>query len=310
MKNGSPSKAAYQWPLIKAQLAEGTAYAVGSPFNYRYQLRVKSIPAALYFTFWDYAKCIESGEFLADEGAAWEQFVLELEKQGISSIPCVGVGVSVWNDNPVLVRTERNPALTLDAINRALRAQPQTVRRDLQASGRYSYTAMACDPSKLFIFGLPISHTIRERLARLPLNWACAAWFGPVAVPFFRDTPGEHLYHTVLLRESAISLMTEKGLLRFFQQDRALVEDQPVSQSSLAKFKNVYSYFLKGRIVHHLYPVGVGPAWVNTLCKRLQAINCAAEVRIVPAARLQFPKIADDVSLQDMFPGGTPWSRL
>ena len=59
--------------------------------------------------------------------------MLELEQKGISSIPCVGVGVSVWNDNPVLLRLETNPAMALDVVNRALRAQPQTVRRDLQA---------------------------------------------------------------------------------------------------------------------------------------------------------------------------------
>jgi hypothetical protein len=37
-------------------------------------------------------------------------------------------------------------------------------------------------------------------------------------------------------------------------------------------------------------------------------MNCAAEVRIVAAAKLKFPGIADEVGLQDMFPGGTPWN--
>jgi len=61
MKNGTPRAAACQWPLLKAKLAKGAAYAVGSPFNYRYQLRIKSTPAAVYYTFWDYARCAESG---------------------------------------------------------------------------------------------------------------------------------------------------------------------------------------------------------------------------------------------------------
>lgn len=310
MRNGTSSVVTYQWPLIKAQLAKGTVCATGSPFNYRYQLRVKSTPATLYFTFWDFAKCIESGQFLGAEDAAWDQFGLELENRGISAIPCVGVGVSVWNHHPMLVRTERDSALTLDALNRALRAKPQSVRRDLQANGIYGYAAMACNQSKWLIFGLPIGHTVRERLARLPPSWACAAWFGPVAVPFFQDIPGEHLYHTVLLRDSAISVMTENGVLRFFQQDRALVEGQPVSQGALAKFKSVYSYFPRGRIVHHLHPADASLTWANNLRKCIQSTGYAAEVRIVPSAKLQFPGIAGDASLQDMFPGGAPWNGL
>lgn len=307
MKNGTQRAAAYQWPLIKAKLAKGISYATGSPFNYRYQLRIKSTPAAVYYTFWDCAKCVDAGQFQAAEEAAWDQLMLELERKAINSIPCVGVGVSVWNDHPVLLRLESNPAVALGALNRALRDQPQSVRRDLQSNGPYGYTAMACGASKIFIFGLPVGCALRERLSRLPLGWACAAWFGPAAVPYFRDTAGEHSYHSVLARDAAISLLTEKGVLRFFQQDRALVEGSPIPQSSLAKIKSVYSYFPKGQIVHHLHPLGVDLTWVNTLRKSIQAINCAAEVRIVPAATLKFPKITDEVSLQDMFPGGTPW---
>src|ERR1035437_3587023 len=152
MKNGIQSAVAYQWPLIKAKLATGAAYATGSPFNYRYQLRIKSTPAAVYYTFWDYAKCTESGQFQAAEEPAWDQLMLELEQKGISSIPCVGVGVSVWNDNPVLLRLETNPAVALDVVNRALRAQPQTVRPDREPSGLWVYTPRARDTSKIFIF--------------------------------------------------------------------------------------------------------------------------------------------------------------
>jgi hypothetical protein len=308
MKNGIQSAVAYQWPLIKAKLAKGAAYATGSPFNYRYQLRIKSTPAAVYYTFWDYAKCTESGQFQAAEEPAWDQLMLELEQKGISSIPCVGVGVSVWNDNPVLLRLETNPAMALDVVNRALRAQPQTVRRDLQANGLYGYTAMARDTSKIFIFGLPVGYAVRERLAKLPMTWACGAWFGPTAAPFFRDAGGERIYHTVLVHGAAISLMTENGVLRFFQQDRAVMEGQPISQSSLAKLRSVYSYFPKGQIVHQLYPLDVSFTWVSTLRKCIQAMNYAVEVRIVAAAKLKFPGIADEVGLQDMFPGGTPWN--
>jgi len=308
MKNGTPSAAACQWPLLKAKLAKGAAYAIGSPFNYRYQLRIKSTPAALYYTFWDYARCAESGQFQAVEGPAWDQLLLELEQKGVRAIPCVGVGVSVWNDNPVLLRLERNLAAGLDAVNRALRAQPQTVRRDLQANGLYGYTAMASDASKIFIFGLPVGYAVRERLAQLPMSWACAAWFGPSAAPFYREAGGERLYHTALVRDAAISLMTENGVLRFFQQDRALVEGQPISQSSLAKLRSVYSYFPKGQIVHQLYPLEVSLTWASTLRKGIQSMNCAAEVRIVAAAKLKFPGIAGEVGLQDMFPGGTPWN--
>ncbi|MCX6916107.1 MAG: hypothetical protein NT167_24200, partial [Verrucomicrobia bacterium] len=217
MKKGTPSAAACQWPLLKAKLVKGAAYAIGNPFNYRYQLRIKSTPAAAYYTFWDYDQCAESGQFQAAEGPAWDQLMLELEleleQKGIRSIPCVGVGVSVWNDHPVLLRLESNPAGGLDAVNRALRAQPQTVRRDLQANSLHGYTAMACDASKIFIFGLPVGCAVRERLAQLPMNWACAAWFGPTAAPFYREASGERIYHTVLVRGAAISLMTENGIL-------------------------------------------------------------------------------------------------
>ena len=140
MKKGTPSAVAGPWPLLKAKLAKGAAYAIGNPFNYRYQLRIKSTPAAAYYTFWDYDQCAESGQIQAAEGPAWDQLMLELERKGIRSIPCVGVGVSVWNDHPVLLRLESKPAVALDAVNRALRVQPQTVRRDLQAvldSGNY-----------------------------------------------------------------------------------------------------------------------------------------------------------------------------
>jgi hypothetical protein len=309
MKKGTPSAVACQWPLLKAKLAKGTAYATGNPFNYRYQLRIKSTPAAAYYTFWDYDQCAESGQFQVAEGPAWDQLMLELERKGIRSIPCVGVGVSVWNEHPVLLRLERKPAVALDAVNRALRAQPQTVRRDLQANGLYGYTAMACDTSKIFIFGLPVGFAVRERLAQLPMSWACAVWFGPTAAPFYREAGGEErIYHTVLVRGAAISLMTEHGGLRFFQQDRAVMEGQPILQSSLAKLRSVYSYFPKGQIVHQLYPLEVSLTWANTLRKGIQFMNCAAEVRIVAVAKLKFPGIADEVGLQDMFPGGTPWN--
>ena len=86
------------------------------------------------------------------------------------------------------------------------------------------------------------------------------------------------------------------------------MEDQPISQGSLAKLKSVYNYFPKGQIVHQLYPVEVSLTWAGTLRKGIQSMNCAADVRIVGAAKLRFPGIADDVGLQDMFPGGTPWT--
>jgi hypothetical protein len=308
MKKGTPSAVACQWPLLKSKLAKGAAYATGNPFNYRYQLRIKSTPSAVYYTFWDYAQCTESGQFQAAEGPAWDQLMLELERKGVRSIPCVGVGVSVWTAHPVLLRLESKPAVALDAVNRALRAQPQTVRRDLQANGLYAYTAMACDTSKIFIFGLPVGYAVRERLAQLPMSWACAAWFGPTAAPFYREAGGERIYHTMLVRDAAISLMTEHGGLRFFQQDRAVMEGQPILQSSLAKLRSVYSYFPKGQIVHQLYPLEVSLTWASTLRKGIQSLNCAAEVRIVAPAKLKFPGIADEVGLQDMFPGGTPWN--
>lgn len=308
MKNGANNAAGYSWPQIKTQLTRAVTYATGSSFNYRYQLRIKATPASVHFTFWDYAQCIHSGQHQGSEASAWNEFLLNLQKKGISALACVGVGVSVWSNQPVLLRPESKAAVALDAVNRALRTQPETVRRDLQPKGPYAYTAMAWDAAKIVVFGLPVSHILREGIAKLPGNWARAVWFGPCAIPFFQATTGAMLYHTVLTRSGTVSLMTENGTLRFFQQDRTLMEDQPISQDSLTKLKSVYNYFPKGQIVHRLYPVEVSPAWAGTLRRCLQSMNCAADVRIGGTAKLKFPNITDDVSLQDMFPGGTPWS--
>lgn len=306
MKNGADNEAGYSWRQIKTKLAREVACATGSPFNYRYQLRIKAIPGTVYFTFWDYAKCIDSGQHQGSETSAWDNLLLDLQKKGISAIPCVGVGVSVWSNQPVLVRPESSASAALDAVNRALRTQPETVRRDLLPKGPYAYTAMACNGAKIVVFGLPVSPILREALIKLPGNWARAVWFGPSAIAFFRAAAGAMLYHTVLTRDGAASLMTENGALRFFQQDRTLMEGQPISQDSLTKLKSVYNYFPKGQIVHRLYPVDVSPAWASTLRRCLQSMNCAPDVRIVAITKLKFPNITDDVS--DMFPGGTPWS--
>jgi hypothetical protein len=84
--------------------------------------------------------------------------------------------------------------------------------------------AMPCDSSKTFSFGIPLGYALKGTLSKLPKEWAKTAWYGPTAIPTLQQQPG-NLYHTVLLRSTALSMMVQAGKMRFLQQDRALVED-------------------------------------------------------------------------------------
>jgi hypothetical protein len=117
-----------------------------------------------------------------------------------------------------------------------------------------------------------------------------------------------NLYHTVLLKTAALSMMILGGQLRFLQQDRALVEDQPISQGSISRLKSVYSYFAPGEVKHLLYPTDVSVAWANTLRSCIQGMGVASDVQLVPTSKMKLPGIPDEAFVQDMFPTGLPWT--
>lgn len=314
MKKGTATQAPkYNWKEIREKIVRGTNYDLGVPFNYRHQLRIKATPSWVCYTFWDYNQCVKTNMFQGEEKNIWEELQSDLAQQGILAQPCVGVSISVWNDFQVLFRPEANPTLALTLINRALRTQPETIRRDLSANGIYSYTAMECDEKKLFIFGLPLGYTVKEMVGRFPTGWATAIWFGPVALPFYQaftqKMDGSN-YHTVLTKGGAINLMIQNGVLRFFQQDKSLTEEQPISANSLTKFKNIYSYFQQGEIRHVLHPIDVSLTWVNTLRTCIQSLNWVKEIMILPPTTLGLPNLPDNLVLQDMFPTGMPWREI
>ena len=305
------NKTGYSWPEVKSKILKGVSYPLGVVFNYRYQLRIKALPDVLYWTFWDFKRCINSGTITGTEAASWSELLAQLRREGLSDIPCVGVGVSVWNDLPLLLRLEKNTAVSLDVINNGLRTQPESIRKDLQSNGIYGFTALECDSSKLFIFGIPLGYTLKEQLSKLPAQWAKAVWNGPCGFPMwqtFNTDPVASLYHTVLLKNSAVSLMTSGGNIKFLQQDRGLIEEQPITQGSLTKLRSVYNYFPAGEIRHLLYPVEASITWVGNLRTSIQEMRVAADVQIVVPAKLKYPNIDESILLQDMFPTGLPWT--
>lgn len=311
MKTKTNSKPAYSWAVVKEKILKGTSYPTGFAFNYRFQLRIKSTPNALFYTFWDFSKCTQSGAVSGTETVAWPDLFNLLKAQGILDVPCVGVGVSVWNDLPLLLRLEKNAAVSLDVINSGLRTQPETIRRDLQSNGIYGFTALECDTTKLFIFGIPLGYTIKEQLSKFPESWSKVIWSGPTAVPMwqaFSQNSEASLYHTVLLKNTSISLMTQGGKIKFLQQDRGLVEDQPITQGSLTKLRSVYNYFPPGEIKHLLYPVEASITWVGNLRTSIQDMRTASDVQIVAPAKLKYNGIDESIMLQDMFPTGLPWT--
>ena len=301
---------AYRWSEVREKVLNGASYAPGNPFNYRHQLRIKVSSNSLIYTFWDFTKCVHSGLIQGTEPGIWEEFSSELHRRNVSQIPCVSVCISVWSDMPMLLRPESNASVPLDMVNRALREQPDKIRRDLQANGIYSFTAMPCDTSRLFIFGVPLGYVLKGALSNFPEEWAKVAWYGPTAIPMLHscaDT-ANNLYHTVLLKTAALSMMIQGGKLRFLQQDRALVEDQPISQGSISRLKSVYNYFSPGEVKHLLYPTGVSAAWADTLRSCIQGMGVASDVQLVPTSKLKFPGIPDEAFVQDMFPTGLPWT--
>ena len=157
-------------------MLKGASYALGNPFNYRHQLRIKVSSNSLIYTFWDFTKCVHSGLIQGTEPGIWEEFSSELHRRNVSQIPCVSVCISVWSDMPMLLRPESNASVPLDMVNRALREQPDKIRRDLQANGIYSFTAMPCDTSRLFIFGVPLGYVLKGALSKFPEEWAKVAW--------------------------------------------------------------------------------------------------------------------------------------
>jgi hypothetical protein len=299
---------AYDWKEVRERLLKGVTYAPGNPFHYRHQLRLKVSSNALIFTFWDFAKCMHSALLQGGETSLWEQFDLEVRRRNIFEIPCVSVCASVWSDMPILLRPDPNASVPLDIVNRALREHPEKIRRDLQVNGIYGFTAMPCDSSKTFIFGVPLGYALKGALSKLPKEWAKTAWYGPTAIPTLQQQQPGNFYHTVLLRSTALSMMVQAGKMRFLQQDRALVEDQPISQGSLSRLKSVYSYFAPGEVKHLLYPIEVSRAWTNTLRACIQGMGAASEVQIVSANKLKVPGVPEDAIIQDMFPTGLPWS--
>ena len=163
---------AYRWSEVREKVLKGASYALGNPFNYRHQLRIKVSSNSLIYTFWDFTKCVHSGLIQGTEPGIWEEFSSELHRRNVSQIPCVSVCISVWSDMPMLLRPESNASVPLDMVNRALREQPDKIRRDLQANGIYSFTAMPCDTSRLFIFGVPLGYVLKGALSKFPEEWA------------------------------------------------------------------------------------------------------------------------------------------
>ena len=301
---------AYKWSEVREKMLNGVNYAPGNPFHYRHQLRIKVDSNSLLYTFWDFSKCVHSGLIQGSEVSIWEEFSSQLRRYNVSEIPCVSVCVSVWSDMPLLLRPESNTSVPLDIVNRALRDQPDKIRRDLQVNGIYGFTAMPCDTSTLFIFGVPLGYVLKGALSKFPKEWAKVAWYGPTAIPMLNSCADmtNNLYHTVLLKTAALSMMIQGGKLRFLQQDRGLVEDQPISQGSISKLKSVYSYFSQGAVKHLLYPTGVSLTWATTLRSCIQGMGVASDVQLVPANKLKFPGISEENVVQDMFPTGLPWA--
>ena len=89
-------------------------------------------------------------------------------------------------------------------------------------------------------------------------------------------------------------MLVQDGKLRFLQQDRALIEDQPISQGSLARLKSVYAYFSPGQIKHLLHPVDVKMAWVSTLKACIQGMGIASDVQIAGPSKFKIPGIPDN----------------
>ena len=310
MSKSTTNGPVYKWGEVKDKILKGVSYTPGSPFNYRHQLRIKVTTSTLIYTFWDFAKCVHSGQIQGTETAIWEELNSELNRQSLLQIPCVSVSVSVWNDMSVLLRPENSSTVPLDTLNRALREQPDKIRKDLQVNGVYGFTAMPCDASKLFIFGIPLGYAIKGALARFPKDWIKVAWFGPTATPLmahFNAGLTQNLYHTILLQNTAISLMIQSGKLKFLQQDKALVEAQPISQNSISRIKGVYSYFSPGDIKHFIHPLEASNTYAATLRTCIQALNVTTDVQIIPSLKIKLAGIPDDVQLQDMFPTGLPW---
>jgi hypothetical protein len=205
----------------------------------------------------------------------------------------------------MLVRPE-NSAAPLDMVNKALREQPERIRKDLQINGIYGFTAIPCDASRLYIFGLPLGYPLKGALAKFPATWAKFCWYGPAAVAFKDLPPDENLFHTVLLRNVAVSLVTYKGKLRFILQDKILTENQTISQGSLSRIKSVYSYFERGELNHRLYQVEVGDAWVANLKSCIQGLGSAGRIDIIQPPNSKIANVPDGLFIQDLFPGGMP----
>lgn len=306
MNKNANKPPAYRWSYVKEKLLNGVTYATGNPFQYRYQLRLKVTSNSLVYTFWDFNKCVHAGVINGVESSLWEQFDGEIHRRGMFEIPCVSVCASIWSEMPILLRPDANASVPLDIVNKGLREQPDKIRRDLQVNGLYGFTAMPCDSSKIFIFGVPLGYALKGALAKLPKEWAKASWYGPTAIPPLQREGT--IYHTILLKQAALSMLVQDGKLRFLQQDRALIEDQPISQGSLARLKSVYAYFSPGQIKHLLHPVDVKMAWVSTLKACIQGMGIASDVQIAGPSKFKVPGIPDNTLVQDMFPTGLPWS--
>ena len=299
----------YNWNDVKERILKGVSYAATSPFNYRFQLRLKISPSYLAYSFWDMDKCSFSGCIQSVEIAAWEELFAVLAKNKVLDIPCVSVGISIWNEMQMLVRPEANTDAPLDIINKALRDQPDKVRKDLQVNGLYAFTALACDTSKMFIFGLPIGYVTKGAIAKFPKDWAKVVWYGPTAIPTqqLKNLESEASFHTVLLKNSAVSLIVQNGKLKFMQQDKMLNETQAIAQGSISRIKSVYSYFNPGELRHFLYPIEVSTAWAATLKACIQGLNVASRIDIVPGLTYKLAGTPDELFIQDMFPTGLPW---
>ena len=76
-----------------------------------------------------------------------------------------------------------NASDPLDIVNKGLREQPDKIRRDLQVNGLYGFTAMPCDSSKIFIFGVPLGHALKVRWPSCPKNGPRQAGMAPPPFP-------------------------------------------------------------------------------------------------------------------------------
>ena len=215
MKNGTPNAVGYSWPLLKTKLVKGAAYAIGNPFNYRYQLRIKATPASVYFTFWDYAQCAESGQFQAAK-----------HPRGMSSC-------SIWRGKESAPSPASESACRFGATNRCCFGS--------KARRRWRWTRLIarCAPNRRRCAAIckPTVSTLTRRWPGTPRRLLCSGcrsarrsgknrtaaqelgprrmvWpHGGAVLP--RGRRGGALYHTVLARGAAISLMTENGSCAF-----------------------------------------------------------------------------------------------